>query len=112
MANFQSITPVQLASGPVTTSDVVIYTTPNVTRTFVKDINICNTSASAQTINLNIVEVTGVAGTANALLYGFSIAANSVYRWTGVQIMNAGEKISVKGSAAGLTVFISGAEAV
>jgi hypothetical protein len=112
MANFQSITPVQLASGPVTTSNVIIYTTPRITRTFVKDINICNTSATAQTINLNIVEVTGVAGTANALMYELSIPAKSIYRWTGVQIMNPGEKISVMGSSADLTVFISGAEAV
>lgn len=112
MANFQSITPLQLAFYPVQTVDEVIYTTPLITRTLVKDINIANTTAAAITINLHIVEVTGAVTPANALLYGFSIAANSVYRWTGTQIMNAGGKISVKASATGLTVFISGAEAV
>jgi hypothetical protein len=112
MSNYQNITPLQLAFAAVTASDVSIYTTPGNTRTLVKDINIANTGATPLTINLHIVRTTDSVGTGNALMYGFSIAANTVYRWTGIQIMNAGDKIYVKSSSTGLTVFISGAEAV
>lgn len=112
MPNFQSIVPIQLAADAITTADVAVYTTPALTRTMLKDINIANTTATAAKVNLHIVPASGAVGTGNALLYEVSIAANEVYRWTGIQIMNPNEKLSVKASVAGLTLFVSGAEAV
>lgn len=112
MSNFQSLYPVKLAAIAVTGSDVVIYTTPLQTRTLVKDINITNTTSTAITVNLHIVPGANAAGTNNALFFGQSVAPNSTYRWTGVQIMNPEEKLVVKGSTTGLTIFASGAEAV
>lgn len=112
MPNFQSIVPIQLAADAITTSDVAVYTTPALTRTMLKDINIANTTATAATVNIHIVPASGAVGTSNALIYGLSIEANSVYRWNGIQIMNPNEKLSVKASVTGLTLFVSGAEAV
>jgi hypothetical protein len=45
-------------------------------------------------------------------LYGYSITGNTTYRWTGIQIMNEGGTIQVKGSTTGLTITASGAEAI
>jgi hypothetical protein len=112
MSNYQVISPVQIASSAVTGSDVTIYTTPNLTRTLIKDINIANIGVTARTINVHIVPSTGSVNTNNALLYTVSIAPSTVYRWTGIQIMNSGDKFSVKASDTGLTIFVSGAEAV
>lgn len=111
-STYQSLYPVQLAAVAVTAADVTIYTTPKFTRTLVKDINITNTTSTAITVNLHIVPGADSATTSNALFYGYSVAANTTYRWTGVQVMNSEEKLVVKGSTTGLTIFASGAEAV
>lgn len=112
MANYQVISPTKIASAAVPNTDTLIFTAPELTRVFLKDINIANTGAVARTVNLHIVPSTGSVNTDNALIYGFSVSANTVYRWTGIQIMNAGDKLYVKASDTGLTIFVSGAEAV
>lgn len=109
---FQRITPVKLAQAAVTASAVTVYTVPASTRTMVKDIDICNTTAGALTINVFLVPSGGSAGTGNALLYGASVTANTTLQWTGVQVMNAGDTIQVQASGLGLTASISGGEAV
>jgi hypothetical protein len=109
---FYDITPLQLGQAAVTGTIATIYTAPTGVRTFVKDLNICNTTSGALTINVHLVPKSGTAGTDNAILYTYSIAANTTYRWTGVQIMNEGGTIQVKGSATGLTITASGAEAI
>jgi hypothetical protein len=112
MANYQNVTPVKLASAAVTASYATVYTTPLLTRTYLKNINVCNTTAGALTIYISIVPKSGTAGTDNALYYGYSIAANSTLSWNGVQIMNPADMLQVKGSGTGLTIIASGGEAV
>ena len=109
---YQNITPTQLGQAAITGTIATLYTTPAGFRTFVKDLNICNTTGAAITVDVHLVPKSGTAGTGNAILYGFSVAANSVYRWTGVQIMNEEGFIRVKGSTTGLTITASGAEAI
>jgi hypothetical protein len=109
---YYDITPTQLGQAAITGSIATLYTVPANTRTFVKDLNICNTTGGALTVNVHLVPSGGTAGTDNAILYGTAMGVNAVYRWTGVQIMNAGGTIQVKGSATGLTITASGAEAV
>lgn len=108
---FQRITPAKLAQGAVTGATTTVYTVPASTRTMVKEIDICNTTGGALTINVHLVPSAGAAGTANALLYGVSIGANTTLQWSGVQVMNAGDTIQVQGSGLGLTVTASGGEA-
>lgn len=109
---FQKITPTRLAQAASTTAFLAIYTCPTGTRTYVKDITVCNTTGSAVTLFLSLVPDQGTAGTANALFNAHSIAANTTYQWKGTQIMNESETLQFKGSATGLTINISGAEAV
>lgn len=109
---YQRITPAKLAVAAITAGTTTVYTTPASTRTMVKEIDICNTTGGALTVNVHLVPSGGAAGTANALLYGTSINANSTLQWSGVQVLNAGDTIQVQGSGLGLTILASGGEAV
>ena len=109
---FQTVTPIRLAQASMTTSYLAIYTVPTDTRTYVKDINVCNTTGSAITIDISLVPNEGTPGAANALYFGFSVAANTTLQWKGSQIMNEFETIQVKASSTGCTVNIGGGEAV
>ena len=132
MASYQNIVPKQLAQAALTTTAAELYTVPVIlansavgttsnvtqtTRTYLKDMNICNTTAAAITVFVFVVPNGGTASAANALLYGFSVAANSVYRWTGAQILPESLTATTKttlqayGSAVGLTLTASGGEA-
>lgn len=76
----------------------------------VLEIDLCNTTAGALTIQLHFVASGGSAATSNALLYGTSIDANTTLQWTGEINMTAGEFIQAIGSGAGLTAIINGEE--
>lgn len=109
---FYDITPLRLGQAAMTTSYATIYTTPVNTRTFVKDIDIINTTGSIVYIYVSLVPVGGTAGTSNALFYNNALPAYTTVQWAGSQILDAGGFISVKASAAGCTITVSGAEAV
>ena len=109
---FYDITPLRLGQAAMTTSYATIYTTPANTRTFVKDIDIINTTGAIVYIYVSLVPVGGTAGTSNALFYNNALPAYTTVQWAGSQILDAGGFISVKASAAGCTVTVSGAEAV
>jgi hypothetical protein len=109
---FQNITPAKLGNLAVTASFQTVYLTPASIRALVKDINICNTTAGALTVDLCVVPSGGTAGTSNAVLFTTSVAAGASYRWQGLIVMNPGDSLQVRGSAVGLTIFVSGAEAV
>jgi hypothetical protein len=109
---FNNITPVKIAQVALTTAFASVYTVPTSTRTFVKDIVICNTTAGALTATVCLVPSDGSAGTANAIFYEYDVAANDTFSWSGVQIMYHNDTIQVKASATGVTITISGGEAV
>ena len=109
---FQRVTPTRLAQAASTTAFLAIYTCPSNTRAYVKDITVCNTTDGAVTVFVSLVPDQGAVGTANALFSALSIAANTVYQWKGVQILSESETIQFKGSATGLTIHVSGGEAV
>jgi hypothetical protein len=115
VANYQSITPLQLGQAAITTSYTTIYTvpttTPNATRTYLKDFDIINTTSSIVYIYVSLVPSAGTAGTGNALMYNNALPAYTTMQWTGSQILNAGTTIQVKASAVGCTITASGGEA-
>ena len=96
----------------MTTSYATIYTVPSNTRTFVKDIDIINTTSSSIGIYVNIVQSGSTATTANAIFYNNALPGNTTVQWTGTQIMNVGDTIQVKASATGCTATISGGEGI
>jgi len=98
----------QLALG---TSASIIYTVPASTNTIIKEMAICNTSSSAVSVNVYMVPSGGTAGATNAVISGYSIAANLPAFFTGLNtIIPAGATIQGSASASGVTITISGAE--
>lgn len=111
LPTYQVFVPVKMAQSAITASVVTIYTTPANTRALTQDILVCNTTGSAITCNVFIVPAGGTAGTANAILYGYSIAKNDTYHYSGQQVLFPGDTIQVQGSTTGLTISISGQQA-
>lgn len=112
MANFQNIIGLQLGQAALTTSYATLYTVPVSYRAYVKQFDICNTTAGTINVYVSFVPISGTAGTSNAILYNASVPAYSTLQWCGAQILNAGGTIQAKASAAGCTMTITGGEAV
>ena len=108
---FQGVTPSKLAQDVLTTNYIAIYTVPANTRTYVKDICICNTTATGINISISLVPSEGIPGTSNALYYNFTVEANDTMQWKGSQIMYENDTIQVKASTTGCTINIGGGEA-
>jgi hypothetical protein len=108
---YYDITPTQLAQAAMTTSYATVYTVPASVRTFVKDITIVNTTSAAISIYVSLVPSGGTAGTSNAIFYANVLPANTTVDWCGAQILNESGFISVKASAVGCTIMVSGGEA-
>lgn len=101
----------KLAQGAIGTgAGTLLYTVPTGIRTEVLDICIANTTAGALTITLHLVPVGIAVGTSNAMFSSVSIPANTTVHWSGIQCLNAGDFIQGIGSAAGLTLNITGDE--
>lgn len=111
MANFQNIIGMQLGQAALTTSYATLYTVPTNYRTYIKDIDICNTTAGAINVYVSFVPSGGTASASNAILYNAVIPAYSTLQWCGAQILNVGGTIQAKGSAAGCTMTVTGGEA-
>lgn len=111
MAAYQNITPFVLAQEAVTVDYIAIYTVPTNTRTYVKDITFCNTTASNKKFYLSLVPNEDAPGTANAIFYNTNIPAYTTVQWTGAQMMDEADTIQVKADATGLTVNVTGGEA-
>ena len=112
MSNYQNVTPNQLAQSALTTSYVTIYTVPASTRTYLKDMDICNTTSGALNVFVSVVPNGGTSGTSNAIFYTTPVPAYSTVQWSGTQVMLPGVTIQAKGSGSGLTITVSGGEAV
>ena len=111
LPTFQVTVPVKMAQAAVTASAVVVYTTPATARALLQDIMIANTTSGALTYSVYLVPAAGTAGTANAIFYQVSLAANTSYHWVGQQVLFPGDTIQVQGSSTGLTISISGQQA-
>ena len=108
---YQNVVGNRLAKAEMTTSYVTLYTTPLLTRTYVKNIDICNTTAGALRFYIHLIPKDASASTSNALFYNAPINANTTVQWTGSEILTPDDIIQVKASAAGITVTITGGEA-
>ena len=101
----------QLGQSAITTgAGTLIYTVPTGMRTEVHDICIANTTTGSLTCALHLVPSGGSAAAGNTMFPTVSIAANTLVHWSGNQAMATGGFIQGIGSAAGITVTISGEE--
>jgi hypothetical protein len=112
MSNYQAVTQARLGQAAMTTSYATVYTTPVNTRTFVKDIDIANTTSGSIGIYVSLVISGGTASASNAIFFNTALPGNTTVQWCGTQILNAGDTIQVKASGTGCTVTISGGEGV
>lgn len=89
------------------TTNATLYTVPALTTVVVRNIHICNTTATAATINLAIDAAATTA--ASCWLEELSIPANSVYDWSGFLHLDAADTLqALQGTASALTMTISG----
>ena len=89
------------------TSSTTLYTVPASTTAILRNIRISNTTATAATITMSI----GADAAATRLMSGVSIAANSVYDWSGFIVLATTETLrALQGTSAALTVTVSGVE--
>jgi hypothetical protein len=113
MASFQNITPIRLGQAVLGTTATLIYTTPVNTRTYLKQIDVANTTNASRDLDIYIVPALGTAGVGNAIVYTVAVAQHTTYQWRGVQIMNAGDMLyALCATATSLTLTASGGEAV
>jgi hypothetical protein len=108
---FQNIIGYKLGQAEMPTTYFTVYTVPPNVRTYIKDIDICNTAGSSLRFYVHLVPIGKTAAVDNALFYNAPINGTTTVQWTGSQILNAGDTIQVKASAAGVTVSVTGGEA-
>lgn len=108
-----TITPKNLGRGNVAiTTGTLLYTVPASTTTYVKCIDVCNTTAADINLTLHLVPSGGSVASTNMFMNAVTIAAGAMWQWTGTQILATGDFIQGIGSATGLTINISGGEQV
>lgn len=94
--------PAQLTTGLVTYFTVAATPTTNLLRG--ARIRLTNTTAGAVSVDVHAVPVSGAAGDSNAVLKGFSIAANS-YQDIDLPEMKAGDFMqALAGAAASISI--------
>jgi hypothetical protein len=109
---FDVITPKKLVNQELALANETLYTVPENTRVFVKDINITNSNAAAVNITLYLVDSGGSTGVSNALLGNVQILGNDVAQWFGSQVIEAGDTIQGFSDTANVCIKISGGLAV
>ena len=112
---FDVITPAKLGQGAIGATVSTFYTVPANTRTFVKNIDICNTTTGNINVTVYLVPSGDSAADANSLLSSIRVigtaAQGGLVQWEGSQILNEGDTIQAVGGVVGLTINISGGEA-
>jgi len=99
----------KLCQGAIGTgAGTLLFTATN--KTELTCIDVCNTTAASITLLLHLVPVGIAVGTTNQLIPTITIKANSMWQWTGSQVLNLGDFIQGIGSGAGLTINASGKE--
>lgn len=93
-----------------TGAGTLLYTVPSSYQAVVTNIDVANTTAAAISFTLHLVVSGGSASASNMLFPAVSIPGNTMVQWEGSQHMKAGGFIQGIGSAAGVTVNITGDE--
>jgi hypothetical protein len=108
---YQNVVGNRLAQAETTASYVTVYTTPLATRTYVKTIDICNTTSGSLRFYIHLIPKGSTASVSNALFYNAPINGTTTVQWTGSEILTPGDLIQIKGSATGIAITITGGEA-
>ena len=100
--------PTKMGQAPITGTYATIYTVPNTSTAVLRDMEICNTTASPVGIYVSVVPTNGTAGASNAIFFNAQLPGYSTVQWTGAITMSFGTTLQVKGSTTGCTITASG----
>lgn len=108
-----SISPQIIVSQQLGTSDAAIYTVPASTSVKVAQASLCNTTASAVTVYLSLVQTGGTVGDGtHRVISGYSLAANDTLPlngYIGGAMLGPGDKIAAyAGTATAVDVVVTG----
>ena len=113
---FDVISPAKLGQGSIGTSVSTFYSTPVITRTLVKDMDICNTTTEDINVTVYLVPSGDSPGDENVLLSNIKVKADvkwgGIFQWSGIQVLESGGTIQAIATAVGLTMNVSGGEAI
>ena len=100
-----------IARQAVDSTAETLYTVPASTKAIIKDIHICNNSASNCWVSLWLVPNGSSASDENVMFYQWNVPANDFVHWNGYQILDtAGDTIQAQSETADqITCLISGA---
>ena len=100
--------PVLLYRGAAATSYTTLYTVPAGSVAYVKDITVCNSSASPVNFYISLVPQGGTASAANAIFFSNPLPAYTTIQWTGFQVIGANSTIQAYASSTSCSFSISG----
>jgi hypothetical protein len=108
-----SISPQVLVSQQLGTSDAAIYTVPASTSVKVAQASLCNTTASAVTVYLSLVQTGGTVGDGtHRVISGYTLAANDTLAlkdYIGGAMLGPGDKIAgYAGTATAVDLVVTG----
>jgi hypothetical protein len=109
LTSVATINRIMLYRGQPATSIATVYTVPASTDAKITSIIMCNTTGTAATVTISVVNSGGTAGVTNRVISALSILANSVDTFDSPIHMNTGDFIAaLQGTASAITVSISG----
>jgi len=111
---YNVITPEYFGGGELPTSPTttVYRTTPVSSRDFLTSISVANSSGSTLNVTVWIVPQGGTAGAGNLLLPAVPVNTSTVFQWRDTQVLEAGDTIVAMASGSGVSIRISGGNAV
>lgn len=111
---YDTITPARFGAAElaVSPSFTTIRTTPSLARDILKSIDIANNNATPAVVSVYLVPSGGTPGDSNRLIPAVVIPANTIFQWTGSQVVDEGGTMRATSSVPGVTLTASGGEAV
>jgi hypothetical protein len=103
---YDEITPTKVGQDVINATIATLHTVAASSRTILSVMDIANTTAND--INVTVYAGEGVASQANTLIPAVLVPANSVFQWTGSQVLHEGDTIQTIASATGCTITASG----
>ncbi len=108
---FDVISPVKFGQGEIGLMLTTFRTTPLLTRDIIKTMDIANNGTTYANVSLYLVPDGGVADNTNILLPSVRVPINSLFQWSGTQILNEGDTIQAISSIVDVALHVSGGEA-
>lgn len=103
-------TPILMTEGELPLAATALYTVPTGSRVMLKDFDLSNTTAGALLAYVYLVPSGDSPTTSNLLVPGSQIEGLQIMQWSGTQVLEEGDALYGKASAAGVNLRASGGE--